>query len=91
MLASQLPPESPLKVALSEGDSLWTLEAQLLAGVFDTLQAANWQRAGSKGRRPQPLPRPGVTGRDSERIGGSTTYTVDEMRELLDRHSRGKG
>lgn len=38
----------------------WDLEAHLLAGIYDLLAVANWQRGGGgAGRRPKPLPRPG--------------------------------
>lgn len=40
----------------------WDLEAHLLAGIFDLLAIANWQRGARKGTpQPKPLPRPGVT------------------------------
>ena len=39
-------------------NSSWTQEAHLIAGVFDVLQAGNWQRGGAQGSRPKPLPRP---------------------------------
>jgi hypothetical protein len=32
----------------------------LLAIVADRLAAANWQRGGGKGRKPEPIPRPGI-------------------------------
>ena len=43
-------------VGLASG---WTHEAHLLAGLFDQLAGANWQRAGGQGLKPDPLPRPG--------------------------------
>src|SRR5690606_4694399 len=37
----------------------WDLQAHLLAGIFDLLNVANWQRGARKGTpRPKPLPRP---------------------------------
>jgi hypothetical protein len=41
-------------------DSIWTLEAQLLALIGDILNVANYQRGGGKGQKPKPLERPGV-------------------------------
>lgn len=54
-------------------DSAWDLRNQLLAGIYDQLAAANWQRSGGKGPRPKPLPRPGVT-------NGSAHYGKTKMR-----------
>lgn len=37
----------------------WSIEAQLMAEVYDVLAAANWQRAGRKSApKPKRLPRP---------------------------------
>lgn len=78
-------------MALSDGDTAWGLDQQLLAGVVDLLAGANWQRGGGKGTKPKKVPRPGVKdGVEVERLGGMTTYTTDEMRALLDRYSLGK-
>lgn len=82
VLASNLPPDSPYVVAVTDGESIWGLTDQLLAGVFDTLRVANWQRSGKKTGRPQPLERPGV-GRKKQRLGGEGR-TVAEIRAFLD-------
>lgn len=39
--------------------ALWSVSDHLLAGILDALHGANWQRSGSKGQRPKPVPRPG--------------------------------
>lgn len=89
MLAWHLPPESAFKVALA-GEMPWSLGDHLLATAVDLLAGANWQRGGGKGPKPKRVPRPGVmAGSDVERIGGVTTYSPDEMRALIDRHTRG--
>lgn len=68
----------------------WTDREYLWALAVDYLAGANWQRGGGKGMRPQPLPRPGPDP-NKERFGGhKRTYSVDEMRRLLDRYSLGK-
>lgn len=36
----------------------WSLDTHLLASAVEALIAANWQRAGGKGKRPKPLKRP---------------------------------
>ncbi len=66
--------------ALGEQAS-WSLDAHLLALVIDTLRTANWQRGGGKGRRPQPIRRPGTAGR---RLG-RTDRDPQEVRAYLDR------
>jgi hypothetical protein len=91
VLARHLPPEGALGRAQSDDESAWGIAEHLLAAAVDLLAAGNWQRGGGKGLRPKRVPRPGVdVGTDVETIGGVHTYTPAEMRELLDRHSRGR-
>lgn len=65
MLVRYLPSDSALGRDLSgEG---WLITDHLLAAVIDLLQAANWQRQGNKNaKKPKPLPRPGVSHKDSK-------------------------
>ena len=81
MLASQLPPDSPLMIHASKGDSVWQLEHQLLAGIYDATAAGNWQRGGGKGRKPKPVKRPGVGG-TSEQFGSGRSR--DELDDLIE-------
>lgn len=85
-LISQLPRQSRFATAVI--GHTWEDRDYLLAYAVDLLAGANWQRGGGKGRQPQPLRRPGDE--NVERYGGKTTYSVDEMRALLDRYSLGK-
>jgi len=56
-----LPADAAYRKFLNPEDAQWTLPEHLLAGIYDTLQGANWQRAGNRhAKRPEPLPRPGV-------------------------------
>lgn len=59
-LTEQLPEDSALVAAHNGGPQFrgWTAGRYLLAGVFDALQAANWQRAGNRGTKPRPVSRP---------------------------------
>lgn len=50
--------ESRLFQALEPELSEWTTDTDLLAAILHTLQGANWQRAGGRGRKPKPIERP---------------------------------
>jgi len=77
VLVRKLPPESSLAGVISEGQ--WGLTDQLLAGIFDQLALANWQRAGNKkAKRPKPIPRPGV---ERDKRFGSKSMSIDEWRK----------
>lgn len=54
-----LPPEAAFWRALDPARE-WSTEAHLLASVIDVLASANWQRSGSRGKRPKPIERPGM-------------------------------
>ena len=83
MLTSALPPDSPLMVAHTKGDSLWGLDTQLLAWTVDLLAGANWQRSGGRGAKPKPVRRPGT--KDNEQVFGSGRTRV-ELDALLATH-----
>ena len=59
-------------------DAAWSLDAQLLALIADILQAANYQRGGGKGKRPTPIPRPGVSSK--EKVPDTAHYGSDPIR-----------
>ena len=87
-----LPPESATARAIGGPSFAWTTTEHLLASVVDVLAVANWQRSGrSRGRRPQPIERPG--NRRTKRYGRAK-YTIDEMRDRMarwsERHSGGR-
>lgn len=56
------PPDSALYHAINGEAAVWTLDRQLQAATFDSLQMLLWQNSGGKTARPKPLPRPGVDG-----------------------------
>lgn len=63
----------------------WSLGNHLLAGVYDALNTANWQRGASKDQpRPKRLPRPGVEDEDAARA----SVTEQRARDFLKRHQR---
>jgi len=85
-----LPNDSAIMRELSQG---WGLQDQLLAGIFDRLAEANWQRTedGQKGRsRPDPIPRPGVKSGNTKQLG-SGTMSLDEARHWAAERRAGTG
>jgi hypothetical protein len=69
-----------------EGDEShqWNLNEYLLAGIFDVLAAANWQRGGGKGPRPKQIPRPGVKETEVKKRG-TTAVSIAELDAFLSR------
>jgi hypothetical protein len=67
VLIRHLPADSATRRAL-DAESVWGLNEQLLAAVVDGLHAGNWQRGGGKGKRPEPIARPGIH-RRRQRVG----------------------
>lgn len=88
-MAAHLPPDCAVRRALNPptADELWTLEAQLLALVFDQLAVISYvqqRQAGGKPSKPKPLPRPGVApDRDRTTVGGDGALPRDEMAAWL--------
>ena len=60
-LVEWLPHDSALRASIQGGSPFrgWTAGRYLAAGVVDLLAGGNWQRGGGKGKRPQPVQRPG--------------------------------
>lgn len=87
-LIDNLSPQAALWRAINP-DSVWTLEAMLLAAVVDELRAYRWEfsRVNFKGRQrpPDPIPRPGVTPPvDKQTFGGrESALPLDEMAAWL--------
>lgn len=75
--------------------AFWSVDTHLLAGVLDALNGANFQRSGGRGKRPEPVPRPGEkstaepTRDDSSTLFGGTdgfemdSVSIEEMNEWL--------
>lgn len=85
-----LPDNSALMRELSQG---WGLQDQLLAGIFDRLAEANWQRTedGQKGHnRPSPIPRPGIKSESSQQLG-SGAMSLTEARYWVAERRAGTG
>ena len=89
-MVSHLGRDSALASSLNS-DSEWTLEAHLLANIADQLAWANYQRAGGKGTKPKPIPRPGSDeGIETNRIGTPVLRTREELAEWNERRKRGE-
>jgi hypothetical protein len=76
-----LPLESATVRAQRGEEALWGLREMLLAQAVDELRGANWQRSGSKGRRPKPIERPGV-GPKHERFGSQRVPQAEVLGRL---------
>lgn len=57
VLARQLPAGAQTWIAMGS-DAAWTTGEHLSALGVDVLMGANWQRAGGKGKKPEPVDRP---------------------------------
>lgn len=80
VLVRNLPPSSRL-ARLQHGDSVrWSDNEHLLAGIFDLLAGANWQRGNGKGSRPKPIKRP--ASKDDE-VHFGKPVPIEEAREKL--------
>ncbi|MBM4525183.1 hypothetical protein GS532_23810 [Rhodococcus hoagii] len=82
-----LPQDSALHRHMHPDSWQWTILEHLLAGIYDTLQGANWQRAGNPDApRPQQLPRPGVADADEpEKKPKRETIPLDQIHSVLAR------
>ena len=55
-----LPAESALRRRQAGPNAEWDLQSLLLRRIDHSLQGANWQRGGGKGRKPKPVDLPGT-------------------------------
>lgn len=82
MLIAHLPIDSAT-VRKVHGDAVaWDATQHLLATLIDVERQALWQRGGGRGKRPEPVLRPGQV--RGHRIG-HTTRSEREVREYLAR------
>lgn len=86
MIVKKQPRAESALVREIEGDEShqWGLSDFLLAGIFDMLAAANWQRGGGKGPRPKQIPRPGVKETEVKKRG-TTAVSIAELDAFLAR------
>lgn len=91
-LVAWLKPGSALHRAQDPDEWMWGLPEMLAAEVVDTIRHFEWQSArlteGVKGvpsNPPDPLPRPGITPKGGELVGGgkAESLPIDEMAAWL--------
>lgn len=85
VLVRGLPPQSAT-VQAAEPDTRWSLTDHLLAAVVDELRLGNWLQSkdGHANRnRPQPIPRPGVAGRETVKWGNARGVPQGVVRARL--------
>lgn len=63
-------------------DHGWTTEAHHAALVVDVLQWANYQRAGAKGSRPKPVPRPAAIKEAADSARRKEIQTLEAARRM---------
>lgn len=83
LILEQSPRTSAFARSVAGDVAEWSTTDHLTAAVFDALNIANWQRGGGKGRRPKPLPRPGVEDKTSKTIGKAVSR--EELAAILGR------
>lgn len=87
VIIRQAPPGSAVqRAAQSPDEAAWGLQEHLLAGMFDLLATANWQRGGDEfAKRPDRLPRPGIksTAEAGETLARGKAVSIEEMNARL--------
>lgn len=85
MIVKQSPMDSAIHRATAGPDYIWDLQGQLLAGIFDVLAVANWQRGGDENaKRPERLQRPGVTKQlDGQLLAQGKAVSIEDMNAQL--------
>ena len=85
VIVRQSPQDSALHRAVAGPDHIWDLHGHLLAGIFDVLAVANWQRSGVEhAKKPERLQRPGVTKQvEGETLARGKAVSIEEMNARL--------
>lgn len=85
VIVKNLPDTSALRREVLGDLGAWDVKAHLLAGIFDVLAVANWQRgADQNAKKPERLDRPGVKKqRDGQLIAEGTAMSIEDMNKQL--------
>lgn len=86
-----LPSTSAFARSVNGPAAAWTVGDYLLAQAVDALHAANWQRAGGKGQRPKPVPRPGKTSKSTGQRFGTAAVPLSQAVALFGRRDSRSG
>lgn len=65
IIVAQAPRDSAVVRHLAPEAREWGISEQLQASIVDLLAGISWQLGGGKGKRPEPIPRPGVDSADT--------------------------
>lgn len=57
----------------------WDHADYLLAAIYDTLRAGNWQRSGGQGDYPVPYPRPGAESGSAPAVEGESHFGAEPV------------
>lgn len=82
-MVEHAPEDSAVYRAVHGNDSEWSLTNQLLAALFDATNMQLHQAGGGKGRKPKPIPRPGVEDQSSKKHQSKQLSTVTEIDEWM--------
>ncbi|MDP9184818.1 MAG: DUF5361 domain-containing protein [Actinomycetota bacterium] len=85
MIVKHLPDTSALRREVLGDQSPWDVKAHLLAGIFDVLAVANWQRGGDENaKKPERLERPGVKKQlDGQLLAQGKAVSIEDMNTQL--------
>jgi hypothetical protein len=85
VIVKHLPDTSALRREVLGDHAPWDVQAHLLAGIFDVLAVANWQRGGDENaKKPERLERPGVTKQlDGQLLAQGKAVSIEDMNAQL--------
>lgn len=85
VIVKHLPESSAIRREALGDQAAWDVKAHLLAGVFDLLAVANWQRGGDENaKKPERLPRPGATPQpEGDVMARGKPVSIEEMNARL--------
>jgi len=83
LILNRLPITSAYAREVIGESASWSTTDYLLAHLIDYAAMGNWQRGGGKGRKPQPIARPGKN--DSKTRIGSGSMSLAAMRKWRDK------
>jgi hypothetical protein len=85
VIVKHLPDTSALRREVLGEQGPWGLHGHLLAGIFDLLAVANWQRGGDENaKKPERIERPGVKKQlDGQLLAQGKAVSIEDMNKQL--------